>query len=135
MKTIFLTIILSLLVIIPIPMNAFTAFNALEVEDENKEDIELKGDMEDDRQKSLVLPFGAYQTNNNKVCVMSYDVCSNATIYILDVSGQTMDYFTSSLSSLQIVSFDINGYPNGTYTLVISTPQGTYLTGVFEVDL
>lgn len=41
MKTIFLTIILSLLVIIP--MNAFTAFNALEVEDENKEDIELKG--------------------------------------------------------------------------------------------
>ena len=133
MKTIFLTIILSLLVIIP--MNAFTAFNALEVEDENKEDIELKGDMEDDRQKSLVLPFGAYQTNNNKVCVMSYDFCSNATISILDASGQTMDCFASSLSPMQVVSLDINGYPNGTYTLVISTPQGTYLTGVFEVDL
>lgn len=66
---------------------------------------------------------------------MSYDFCSNATICILDTSGQTMDYFTSSLSSMQVVSFDINGYPNGTYTLVISTSQGTYLAGVFEVNL
>ena len=76
-----------------------------------------------------------YQIDNAEVCVMSYDFCSNATICILDASGQTMDCFASSLSSMQVVSFDINGYPNGTYTLVISTPQGTYLTGVFEVDL
>ena len=131
MKTKIITFFVLLLAVLP--MQAFVLSNALRVED--KKDIELKGDTEDERDKSLLLPFGAYQTNNNKVCVMSYDVCSNATIYILDVSGQTMDYFTSSLSSLQIVSFDINGYPNGTYTLVISTPQGTYLTGVFEVDL
>lgn len=100
-----------------------------------KEDIKLEGETEDEIEKSLVFPFGAYQTNNNKVCVMSYDFCSNATIYILDACGQTMDCFVSSLSSMQVVSFDIIGYPNGTYTLVISTPQGTYLTGVFEVDL
>ncbi len=100
-----------------------------------KEDIKLEGETEDDRQKSLVFLFSAYQTNNNKVCVMSYDFCSNATISILDASGQTMDCFASSLSPMQVVSLDINGYPNGTYTLVISTPQGTYLTGMFEVNL
>ena len=114
-------------------MKAFSSFSVMEVED--KKDIKLDGNTEDDNPKSLVLPFGAYQIDNAKVCVMSYDFCSNATICILDASGQTMDYLTSSLSSLQVVSFDINGYPNGTYTLVISTPQGTYLTGVFEVDL
>lgn len=116
-----------------LPMQAFVLSNALRVED--KKDIELKGDTEDERDKSLLLPFGAYQIDNAEVCVMSYDFCSNATICILDASGQTTDCFASSLSSMQVVSFDINGYPNGTYTLVISTPQGTYLTGVFEVDL
>ena len=116
-----------------LPINASVSSNGIKVED--KKDIELKGTTEDDRKKSLVLPFGAYQINNTEVCVMSYDFCSSATICILDASGQTMDCFASSLSSMQVVSFDINGYPNGTYTLVISTPQGTYLTGVFEVDL
>lgn len=116
-----------------LPINALVSSNGIKVED--KKDIELKGTTEDDRKKSFVLPFGAYQINNTEVCVISYDFCSNATICILDASGQTMDYFTSSLSSLQVVSFDINGYPSGTYTLAISTPQGTYLTGMFEVNL
>lgn len=115
-----------------LPINALVSSNGIKVED--KKDIELKGTTEDDRKKSLVLPFGAYQINNTEVCVMSYDFCSSATICILDASGQAMDCFASSLSSMQVVSFDINGYPNGTYTLVISTPQGTYLTGVFVVD-
>ena len=130
MKTKIITFFVLLLAVLP--MQAFVLSNALRVED--KKDIELKGDTEDERDKSLLLPFGAYQIDNAEVCVMSYDFCSNATICILDASGQTMDCFASSLSSMQVVSFDINGYPNGTYTLVISTPQGTYLTGVFEVD-
>lgn len=131
MKTKIITFFVLLLAVLP--MQAFVLSNTLRVEE--KKDIELKGDTEDDNTKSLIFPFGAYQVDNAKVCVMSYDFCSNATICILDASGQTMDYLTSSLSSLQVVSFDIYGYPNGTYTLVISTPQGTYLTGVFEVDL
>ena len=131
MKTKIITFFVLLLAVLP--MQAFVLSNALRVED--KKDIELKGDTEDERDKSLLLPFGAYQIDNAEVCVMSYDFCSSATICILDASGQTMDCFASSLSSMQVVSFDINGYPNGTYTLVISTPQGTYLTGVFEVDL
>ena len=116
-----------------LPINALVSSNGIKVED--KKDIELKGTTEDDRKKSLVLPFGAYQINNTEVCVMSYDFCSSATICIFDASGQTMDCFISSLAAMQVVSFDINGYPNGIYTLVISTPLGTYLTGVFEVDL
>lgn len=130
MKTRIITFFVLLLVVLPI--QAFVLSNTLKVED--KKDIELKGDTEDDNTKSLIFPYGAYQMDNAEVCVMSYDFCSNATICILDASGQTMDCFASSLSSMQVVSFDINGYPNGTYTLVISTPQGTYLTGVFEVD-
>ena len=131
MKTKIITFFVLLLAVLPI--QAFVLSNTFRVED--KKDIELKGDTENDNTKSLIFPFEAYQVDNQKVCVMSYDFCSNATICILDASGQTMDYLTSSLSSLQVVSFDIIGYPNGTYTLVISTPQGTYLTGVFEVDL
>ena len=120
------------MLLVVLPMQAFILSNTFKVED--KKDIELKGDTEDERDKSLLLPFRAYQIDNAEVCVMSYDFCSNATICILDVSGQTMDYFTSLLSSMQVVSFDISNYSEGTYTLVIITPQGTYLTGVFVVD-
>lgn len=130
MKTKIIAFFVLLLVVLP--MQAFILSNTFKVED--KKDIELKGDTEDERDKSLLLPFRAYQIDNAEVCVMSYDFCSNATICILDVSGQTMDYFTSLLSSMQVVSFDISNYSEGTYTLVIITPQGTYLTGVFVVD-
>lgn len=130
MKTKIIAFFVLLLVVLP--MQAFILSNTFKVED--KKDIELKGDTEDERDKSLLLPFRAYQIDNAEVCVMSYDFCSNATICILDVSGQTMDYFTSLLSSMQVVSFDISNYSEGTYTLVITTPQGTYLTGVFVVD-
>lgn len=129
MRTTILTIILSLLV--AMPMNVFAMFDILEVED--KKDIELKGETEDENEKSLILPFGAYQIDNAEICVMSYDAYSNATIRILDANGWTMDAFSSSLVSMQVVSFDISSYPNGIYTLVITTPQGTYLTGTFEI--
>lgn len=126
-------IIFFVLLLVVLPMQAFVLSNTFRVED--KKDIELKGDTEDDNTKSLIFPFGAYQVDNQKVCIMSYDTYSNIRIHIFDSSGQTMDCFDSSLASMQIVSFDINGYPNGTYTLTISTPQGTNLTGVFEVNL
>lgn len=65
---------------------------------------------------------------------MSYDAYSNVSIRILDTNGWVMNDYTSGLSPLQTISFDISSYSEGTYTLVITTPQGTYLTGVFEVD-
>ena len=114
-----------------LPMKAFSSFSVMEVED--KKDIKLDGNTEDDRQKTLILPFGAYQEDNQEVCVVSYNICPSVTIRIIDAYGNTMDSLNSSLSSLQVVTFDISGYTAGIYTLVIATPQGTYLTGVFEV--
>ena len=130
MKTSIFTTILASLVVLP--MKAFPSFLMMEVED--KKDIKLQGDTEDDNKKSLVCPFGAYQVDNQEVCVMSYDAYSNVSIRILDANGWVMDDYTSGLSPLQTISFDISNYSEGTYTLVITTPQGTYLTGVFEVD-
>jgi hypothetical protein len=130
MKTRIITFFVLLLVVLPI--QAFVLSNTLKVED--KKDIELKGDTEDDNTKSLHLPYGAYQMDNQEVCVMPYGAYSNVSVRILDTNGWVMDDYTSGLSPLQTISFDISNYPAGTYTLVITTPQGTYLTGVFEVD-
>lgn len=130
MKTRIITFFVLLLVVLPI--QAFVLSNTLKVED--KKDIELKGDTEDDNTKSLIFPYGAYQMDNQEVCVMPYGAYSNVSIRILDTNGWVMDDYTSGLSPLQTISFDISNYPAGTYTLVIKTPQGTYLTGVFEVD-
>lgn len=112
-------------------MKAFVASDVLRVEE--KKDIDLGGDMEDERNKSLLLPFKAFQVDNSEICVMSYGVHSSVTIRIMDAGGTTMDTQSLSLGSQQVVSFNISSYPNGTYTLVVSTPQGTYLSGMFEI--
>ena len=114
-----------------LPMKAFVSSDVHRVEE--KKDIDLEGDMEDERNKSLLLPFDAFQVDNSEICVMSYDAHSAVTIRIMDASGTTMDTQSLSLGSQQVVSFDISSYSNGTYTLVISTPQGTYLSGMFEI--
>ena len=129
MKTNIITFLLLLIAINP--MKAFESSDVLRVED--KKDINLDGKTEDDRNKSLTLPFGAYQEDNLEVCIISYDDCPMVTLSIIDAYGNAIDTLSSALTSLQVVSFDISGYSHGTYTLVISTPTGTYLTGMFEV--
>jgi len=129
MKTNIITFLLLLIAINP--MEAFESSDVLRVED--KKDINLDGKTEDDRNKSLTLPFGAYQEDNLEVCIISYNDCPAVTLSIIDAYGNTIDTLSSALTSLQVVSFDISGYSHGTYTLVISTPTGTYLTGMFEV--
>lgn len=130
MKTTIFNAIFALLAILPV--KAFPSFSVMGVED--KKDIELDGKTETEIEKSLFHPFKAYQEENQEVCVISYDTYSTVTIRILDANGHTMDYYTSGLLPLQIISFDISNYPNGIYSLVITTPQDTYLTGVFEVN-
>lgn len=112
-------------------MKAFESSDVYRVE--NKKDIELEGDTEDDDKKSLTFPFGAYQEDNLEVCIISYDDCPMVTLSIIDAYGNAIDTLSSALTSLQVVTFDISNYSNGTYTLVITTPTGTYLTGMFEV--
>ena len=129
MKTNIITFLLLLIAINP--MKAFESSDVLRVED--KKDINLDGKTEDERNKSLTLPFGAYQEDNLEVCIISYDDCPMVTLSIIDAYGNGIDTLSSALTSLQVVTFDISNYSNGTYTLVITTPTGTYLTGMFEV--
>ena len=129
MKTSIITFLLLLIAIYP--MKAFESSDVLRVED--KKDINLDGKTEDDRNKSLTLPFGAYQEDNLEVCIISYDDYPMVNLSIIDAYGNTIDTLSSALASLQVVTFDISNYSNGTYTLVITTPTGTYLTGMFEV--
>ena len=129
MKAKIITFLLLLIAIYP--MEAFESFDVYRVD--IKKDIELEGDTEDDDKKSLTLPFGAYQEDNMEIGVISYDDCPTVTLSIIDAYGNTIDTLSSALASLQVVTFDISNYSNGTYTLVITTPTGTYLTGMFEV--
>ena len=129
MKTTIFTAILALMA--TLPMKAFLPSLTIKVED--KKDIKLDGRTEDDDKKTLVIPFGAYQEDNLELCVISYDDCPMVTLSITDAYGNTIDTLSSALTSLQVVSFDISNYSNGTYTLVINTPMGTYLSGIFEI--
>lgn len=129
MKTKIITVLLSLSAILQI--KAFELSDVFKVE--NKKDIELEGDTEDELNKSLTLPFGAYQEDNLEICVISYDDHPMVTLSIIDAYGNTIDTLSSALASLQVVAFDISNYSNGTYTIVIITPTGTYLTGLFEI--
>ena len=118
---------------------SLTLFNAgavtiTAVPNEEKKDVELQGTTEDDRTKSLLLPFKAYQAGNESLCVTSLRDFASATINILDAYGRTLYEQPSSLMFLQSITFDISGYAPGTYTLVISTPQGTYLSGMFAIE-
>ena len=118
---------------------SLTLFNAgavtiTAVPNEEKKDVELQGTTEDDNLKSLLLPFEAYQTGNENLCITSLRDFTSVTISILDVYGRTLDEQTSSLMFLQSITFDISGYAPGTYTLVITTPQGTYLSGMFAIE-
>ena len=129
MKTKIITFLLLLSAILP--MKAFYSSDVFRVED--KKDIELEGETEDELEKSLTLPFGAYQEDNQEICVISYDDCPMVTLSITDAYGNTIDTLSSALTSLQVVSFNISGYTNGIYKLIITTPKGTYLSGEFEV--
>lgn len=130
MKLFIFTGLLAFLAVLP--MKAFSSFSVMEVED--KKDIKLDGNTEDDRQKTLILPFGAYQEDNQEVSVVSYNNCPSVTVRIIDAYGNTMDSLDSSLSSLQVTTFDISGYSTGIYTLIIATPQGTFLCGMFTIE-
>ena len=80
MKTSIITFLLLLIAIYP--MKAFESSDVLRVED--KKDINLDGKTEDDRNKSLTLPFGAYQEDNLEVCIISYDDYPMVNLSIID---------------------------------------------------
>lgn len=129
MKNKLLTIILSFLAFVSI--NA-TCPTVLAIEE--KEDIELKGRGNDDREKSQISPFQAWLVDNQEVEVLSYHAYANVTVSISTASGQVLDSQTISFASMQSATFNINGYTQGYYLVKISTPSGTEFSGTFVID-
>lgn len=129
MKTTLLTFILSLFAFIT--TDAITP-STLAIEE--KKPIELEGENGDDREKSLVIPFEAWQTNNVEIGIVSYHACTNVTIRICTTSGQVLDSQTLSFASMQSVALNTNDYDSGYYQVKITTPTGTEYTGTFIIE-
>ena len=66
------------------------------------------------------------------LAIITWQAMDGATVTISGVNGIVFSQ-SFSLSGGNIEIIDISNYSNGTYTLIISTPQGTYLTGTFEI--
>ena len=56
----------------------------------------------------------------------------DVTISILGNSG-TVETRTVSFTDFQTEIFDISRYAAGNYSLLITTPRGTYLSGNFKI--
>ena len=129
MKTTLLTFILSLFAFIT--TDAITP-STLAIEE--KKPIDLEGETENGRDKSLVIPFEAWQTDNKEIEIVSYHACTNVTISICTTSGQVLDTQTLSFASMQSVTFNISNFASGYYQVKITTLTGTEYTGTFIIE-
>ena len=129
MKTTLFTIILSLFTFIA--TNAIIP-NTFAIEE--KKSVGLESENEDDRGKSLVIPFEAWQTDNEEIEIVSYHACTNTTISICTASGQVLDSQTLSFAAMQSVTFNISNYASGYYQVNITTPSGAEFSGTFVID-
>ncbi len=93
--------------------------------------IDLVGRLESDNERSLIFPLEAFE-NDVELNLTCWQTINNATVTITGINGIIFSQ-VFSLGESCTESIPLNGYARGTYTLVISTPQGTYLTGVFEI--
>lgn len=101
---------------------------------EEKKPIELEGETENGRDKSLISPFQTWLVDNEEVEVLSYHACTNTTISICTISGQVLDSQTLSFASMQSVTFNIGNYAEGYYLVKISMPNGTEFSGAFVIE-
>ena len=129
MNTTLLTFILSLFAFITTDA---IAPSTLAIEE--KRPIDIESEDQNEREKSLIMPFEAWQTDNKEIEIVSYHVCTNTTISICTASGQVLDSQTLSFASMQSVTFNIGNYAEGYYLVKISTPSGTELSGTFVID-
>ena len=129
MKTTLFTFILSLF--------AFISINAVvpgTLAIEEKKPIELDGESEDNRGKTIVIPFKAWQTDNEEIEIVSYHACTNVTVSICTTSGQVLDSQVLSFASMQSVTFNISNYASGYYQVKITTTTDIEYTGAFIIE-
>ena len=129
MKTKLFTLILGMLAFLSINATSPTSLSIKE-----KEDIDLKGKNNSDREKTLIIPFQAWLVDNEEVEVLSYHAYADVIVSISTVSGQVLDSQTLSFISMQSVTFNISNYAKGYYLVKISTPSGTEFSGTFFID-
>lgn len=129
MKTTLLTFILSLFAFITTDA---IAPSTLAIEE--KRPIDIESEDQNEREKSLIMPFEAWQTDNKEIEIVSYHVCTNTTISICTASGQVLDSQTLSFAAMQSVTFNIGNYAEGYYLVKISMPNGTEFSGTFMIE-
>ena len=93
--------------------------------------IELAEELASDKGRSSVNFIEAFE-DDVTLAITTWQAMDGATVTISGVNGIVFSQ-SFSLSGGNIEIIDISNYSNGTYTLIISTPQGTYLTGTFEI--
>ena len=93
--------------------------------------IELAEELASDKGRSSVNFIEAFE-DDVTLAIITWQAMDGATITISGVNGIVFSQ-SFSLSGGNTEVIDISNYSNGTYTLTISTPQGTYLTGTFEI--
>ena len=112
---------------------AFLCVPVLGTNEEKKKPtrIELAEELASDKGRSSVNFIEAFE-DDVTLAIITWQAMDGATITISGVNGIVFSQ-SFSLSGGNTEIIDISNYSNGTYTLTISTPQGTYLTGTFEI--
>lgn len=129
MKTTLFTIILSLYAFISI--DAITP-STLAIEE--KKPIDIESEDQNEHEKSFVIPFEAWQTDNEEIEIVSYHACTNVTVSICTTSGQVLDSQVLSFASMQSVTFNISNYASGYYQVKITTTTDIEYTGAFIIE-
>ena len=95
--------------------------------------IEILGLFETHDNRSLVFPLEAY-LDGGQLTLTFFDAIEDVTVSIVGNSG-TVETRTVSFNDFQTEIFDVSRYAAGNYSLLITTPRGTSLSGNFKIGI
>ena len=99
-----------------------------------EKEIDFEGSFIMDDARSASLPIEAY-LQDTQVVITFYVDLSDATVTIAsEENNQEMEERTISFIDSAPEVFNISGYSKGTYNITITTPRGTYLSGLFRIE-
>lgn len=99
-----------------------------------EKEIDFEGSFIMDDARSASLPIEAY-LQGTQVVITFYVDLSDATVTIAsEENNQEMEERTISFIDSAPEVFNISGYSKGTYIITITTPRGTYLSGLFRIE-
>ena len=91
----------------------------------------LIGECEEDFPRSLNLPFEAF-LQDGQLTIGSLADLSDVTVTLY--SDDTVMYtLTRDFFFMDSMVIPVGGYPSGGYTLLLTTPGGTYIHGTFTL--